>query len=68
MTEHLLDHVRPYLDQPIADRVAFVGSPRWIGYDAALKARPACAICWCARRACGPAASCWLVPTPMARP
>ena len=39
MTEHLLDHVRPYLDQPIADRVAFVRSPRWIGYDAALKAQ-----------------------------
>jgi TniB protein len=39
MADHLLDHVRPYLDQSIADRVAFIRSPRWIGYDAALKAQ-----------------------------
>jgi SpoVK/Ycf46/Vps4 family AAA+-type ATPase len=39
MTEHLLDHVRPYLDQPIEHRVVFIRSPRWIGYDAALKAQ-----------------------------
>jgi len=39
MADHLLDHVRPYLDQSIADRVAFIRSPRWIGYDAAPKAQ-----------------------------
>jgi hypothetical protein len=39
MTEHLLDHVRPYLDQPIEHRVVFIRSPRWIGYDAALQAQ-----------------------------
>ena len=38
MADHLLDHVRPYLDSPIAEREAFIRSPRWIGTDAALKA------------------------------
>ena len=39
MAEHLLDHVRPYLHSAIEDRVAFIRSPRWIGYDAALQAQ-----------------------------
>lgn len=39
MTEHLLEHVRPYLDSAIEDRVRFIRAPRWIGYDAALQAQ-----------------------------
>ncbi|MER9070050.1 TniB family NTP-binding protein [Mesorhizobium sp. M0902] len=38
MADHLLDHVRPYLDGNIEERIAFIRSPRWIGHHAALDA------------------------------
>ncbi|RWE06158.1 MAG: NTP-binding protein [Mesorhizobium sp.] len=38
MADHLLDHVRRYLDGNIEERIAFIRSPRWIGHHAALDA------------------------------
>lgn len=38
MSEHLADHVRPYLGRSIEERSAFIRSPRWIGHGAALNA------------------------------
>ncbi len=38
MADHLLDHVRPYLDRSLEDRIAFIRSPRWIGHHGAKQA------------------------------
>ncbi|UVK48406.1 TniB family NTP-binding protein (plasmid) [Mesorhizobium sp. AR07] len=38
MADHLLDHVRPYLDRDTEERVAFIRAPRWIGHHTALEA------------------------------
>ena len=32
MADHLLDHVRPYLDRSLEDRIAYIRAPRWIGH------------------------------------
>ena len=41
MAEHLFDQVRPYLRRPVEERVAFIRSPRWIGYEKAVAAHRA---------------------------
>ena len=38
MADQLLDHVRPYLDRSLEDRIAFIRSPRWIGHHGAKQA------------------------------
>ena len=38
MADHLLDHVRPYLDRSLEDRIAYIRSPRWIGHHGAKQA------------------------------
>lgn len=38
MTDHLLDHVRPYLGRSIEDRIAYIRAPRWIGHHVAVQA------------------------------
>lgn len=38
MADHLLDHVRPYLDRSLEDRVAYIRAPRWIGHKVAMQA------------------------------
>ncbi|MBB5574683.1 SpoVK/Ycf46/Vps4 family AAA+-type ATPase [Rhizobium paranaense] len=35
MSDHLLDHVRPYLDRDREERIAYIRAPRWIGHDVA---------------------------------
>jgi SpoVK/Ycf46/Vps4 family AAA+-type ATPase len=35
MSDHLLDHVRPYLDRDPAGRIAYIRAPRWIGHHVA---------------------------------
>ena len=35
MGDHLLDHVRPWLEKTPSERIAFMRSPRWIAYSAA---------------------------------
>ncbi|CUX02026.1 MULTISPECIES: TniB family NTP-binding protein [Rhizobium/Agrobacterium group] len=35
MSEHLLEHVRPYLDRDREERIAYIRAPRWIGHDVA---------------------------------
>ncbi|RDL46781.1 hypothetical protein BLJAPNOD_06440 [Ensifer sp. M14] len=35
MPDHLLDHVRSYLDRDPDDRIAYVRAPRWIGHQVA---------------------------------
>ncbi|MFJ1311869.1 TniB family NTP-binding protein [Agrobacterium sp. P15N1-A] len=35
MSDHLLEHVRPYLDRDPAERIAYVRAPRWIGHQVA---------------------------------
>ncbi|KOF13183.1 NTP-binding protein [Ensifer adhaerens] len=35
MSDHLLDHVRSYLDRDPDERVAYVRAPRWIGHQVA---------------------------------
>jgi hypothetical protein len=39
LSEHLFEHVRPMLSAAMAERIAFLRAPRWIGTDAALAAR-----------------------------
>lgn len=36
MPDHLLDRVRPYLDQNQEDRIAYIRAPRWIGHPVAM--------------------------------
>lgn len=38
MADHLLDHVRPYLDQSMEERIAYILAPRWVGHQVALQA------------------------------
>ncbi len=38
MADHLLDHVRPYLDRSIEERIAYIQAPRWIGHQVAIQA------------------------------
>ncbi|RWI33321.1 MAG: NTP-binding protein [Mesorhizobium sp.] len=38
MADHLLDHVRPYLDRCAEDRIAYIRAPRWIGHHVAVQA------------------------------
>src|SRR5690606_32712010 len=38
MSEHLLDHVRPYLDRSTETRIAYIQAPRWIGHQIAMQA------------------------------
>jgi SpoVK/Ycf46/Vps4 family AAA+-type ATPase len=38
MADHLLDHVRPYLDRSEDDRIAYIQAPRWVGHQVALQA------------------------------
>ena len=38
MADHLLDHVRPYLDRSLEDRIAYIRAPRWIGHHGATQA------------------------------
>ncbi|RWI36090.1 TniB family NTP-binding protein [Mesorhizobium sp.] len=38
MADHLLEHVRPYLDRSVEDRIAYIGAPRWIGHHVATQA------------------------------
>ena len=33
--DHLLEHVRPYLDRDQEERIAYIRAPRWIGHHAA---------------------------------
>lgn len=35
MSDHLLDHVRLYLDRDPAERIAYVRAPRWIAHQVA---------------------------------
>nr|WP_156623721.1 TniB family NTP-binding protein [Ensifer sp. Root423] len=35
MSDHLLDHVRSYLDRDPAERIAYVRAPRWIAHQVA---------------------------------
>ncbi|EXL02598.1 NTP-binding protein [Aminobacter sp. DSM 101952] len=35
MVDHLLEHVRPYLDRDQEERIAYIRAPRWIGHHAA---------------------------------
>ncbi|WP_349962434.1 TniB family NTP-binding protein [Rhizobium sp. ZPR3] len=35
MSEHLLDHVRPYLDRNREERITYIRAPRWIGHHVA---------------------------------
>ena len=39
MSDHLLEHVRPYLDRSREERIAYVRALRWIGHDVANDAR-----------------------------
>lgn len=38
MADHLLDHVRPYLDRSMEERIAYIRAPRWIGHQVAMQA------------------------------
>jgi hypothetical protein len=38
MVDHLLDHVRQYLDRSLEDRIAYIRAPRWIGHHGARQA------------------------------
>ncbi|MGO4562732.1 TniB family NTP-binding protein [Rhizobiales bacterium 3FA27D7] len=38
MSEHLLDHVRPFLDRSTETRIAYIQAPRWIGHQIAMQA------------------------------
>src|SRR5271166_3035034 len=38
MDDHLFDHVRPYLDRSLEDRIAYIRAPRWIGHHRATQA------------------------------
>ncbi|MCO5066946.1 MAG: TniB family NTP-binding protein [Rhizobiaceae bacterium] len=38
MADHLLDHVRPYLDRSMEERIAYIQAPRWIGHQVAMQA------------------------------
>jgi len=38
MADHLLDHVRPYLDRAMEERIAYIQAPRWIGHQVAVQA------------------------------
>ena len=38
MADHLLDHVRPYLDRGLEERIAYIRAPRWIGHRDAAQA------------------------------
>jgi SpoVK/Ycf46/Vps4 family AAA+-type ATPase len=38
MADHLLDHVHPYLDRSLEDRIAYIRAPRWIGHQGARQA------------------------------
>ncbi|TIM20985.1 MAG: NTP-binding protein, partial [Mesorhizobium sp.] len=38
MADHLLDHVRPYLDRCAEDRIAYIRAPRWIAHHVAVQA------------------------------
>ncbi len=38
MADHLFDHVRPYLDRSLEDRIAYFRAPRWIGHQGAKQA------------------------------
>jgi SpoVK/Ycf46/Vps4 family AAA+-type ATPase len=35
MADHLLEHVRGYLDRDLEERISYVRAPRWIGHQAA---------------------------------
>ncbi|MBM7321931.1 TniB family NTP-binding protein [Agrobacterium sp. S2] len=35
MADHLLEHVRPYLDRDPQERIAYIRAPRWIGHHVA---------------------------------
>lgn len=35
MSDHLLEHVRPYLERDREERIAYIRAPRWIGHDVA---------------------------------
>jgi SpoVK/Ycf46/Vps4 family AAA+-type ATPase len=35
MSDHLLEHVRPYLDRGRNERIAYIRAPRWIGHHVA---------------------------------
>ena len=37
MEDHLFEHVRPYLDRTIEERIAYIRAPRWIGHQAAIE-------------------------------
>lgn len=38
MADHLLDHVRPYLDRSLEERIAYIRAPLWIGHHGATQA------------------------------
>ncbi len=38
MADHLLEHVRPFLDRTLDDRAAYIQAPRWIGHRIAMHA------------------------------
>lgn len=38
MKDHLLDHVRPYLDRSMEERAAYIQAQRWIGHQVAMRA------------------------------
>lgn len=38
MGDHLLEHVRPYLQRTVEERVAYIQAPRWIGHEVAMQA------------------------------
>jgi SpoVK/Ycf46/Vps4 family AAA+-type ATPase len=38
MADHLLDHVRSYLDRSLEDRIGYIRAPRWIGHHGARQA------------------------------
>lgn len=38
MTDHLFEHVRPYLDHDREERIAYIRAPRWIGHNVATDA------------------------------
>lgn len=36
--DHLLEHVRSYLDRGLEERIAYIQAPRWIGHQMAMRA------------------------------
>ena len=67
MAVHVVEAVRPLLSAPLAERIAFLRAPRWIGTDAALAAHRRLQALLERPPGCAPRACCSSAPTPTAR-